>query len=338
MQPGNGVAYHRQWLPLMEMGDVYVLFADFMNDEVMQRGFDIVLINRHIPGMELEQILEYRKKYDFKLVVDIDDYWHLDPWHILSHNYPTAKIIAHIIHADLVTCTHRRLWQEIKQYNKSVEVIANALPYGRGQFHSEKLATSENVPSDRLRVVYAGSVTHEKDIETIRNPFRKIADDRYLRDRLHFILCGYSGDDAPHTVKHTWHNMIHSYLAGLKLNGFVRGGLPPEEYMAFYNEADICLAPLVDSKFNNMKSNLKILEAATKKAPILVSDIHPYTNCPTAYKIKYQHHWHKAFRELAGDEDLRIRMGQENYEWAVENYHLDKWNKIRKAIYEMITR
>jgi glycosyltransferase involved in cell wall biosynthesis len=337
MQPGNGVAYHRQWLPLMEMRDVAVLFADFINDEVMQRGFDIVLINRHIPGMELETLLDFRKRYDFKLVVDIDDYWHLDPWHILSHNYPTQKIVSHIVAADLVTCTHRRLWQEIKQYNKNVEVIANALPYGRDQFHSEKVV-SDNVQDDRLRVVYAGSVTHEHDLRILRNPFRKIATDRHLRERLHFILCGYSGDEAPASVVKTWHNMIHSYLAGFKLNGYVRGGLPPEQYMAFYNEADICVAPLVDTKFNNMKSNLKILEAAAKKAPIIVSDIHPYSSCPTAWKVQYQHHWHKAFRELAGDDDLRTRMGQETYEWAVEHYHLDKWNKIRKAIYEMITR
>lgn len=337
MQKGNGVGYHRQWLPLMEMADVYVLFADFVNDEVLQRGFDIVLINRHVPGLELDTLLEYRRKYDFRLIVDIDDYWYLDPWHILYHTYPSKKIVQHIEAADMVTCTHGRLWKELIQHNKNVEILPNALPYGRGQFHDEKVA-SENVAPDRLRVVYAGSVTHEKDIEIIRNPFKKLSSDTYIKDKLHFIICGYSGQEAPAVVVRAWDRMISSYLSGFKLNGYVRGGLDPEQYMAFYCEADICIAPLVESKFNAMKSNLKVLEAAAKKAPIIVSDVHPYKSCPHAIKVSSKPNWYYAIKKLVLDEEYRRDMGEANHAWAIENFHLDKINEKRNHIYQNLTR
>ena len=221
-QPGNGVAYHRQWLPLQEMPDVYVLFADFLNDEVLQRGFDIVLVNRHIPGMELDTLLDYRKKYDFKLIVDIDDYWHLDPWHILYRTYPTQKILDHIRSADLVTCTHQRLWKEIREYNRSVVVIPNALPYGKDQFHDERINDSEGVAPGSLRISYVASVTHERDMALLRGPWKRMSHEAFIREKTHFILCGFVNEGPPQVVE-AWHRMVSVYLAGLRLHGYARG-------------------------------------------------------------------------------------------------------------------
>ena len=45
----------------------------------------------------LTALLEYKEKYGFKLIVDIDDYWYLDSSHILFSVYPTQEIINHII-------------------------------------------------------------------------------------------------------------------------------------------------------------------------------------------------------------------------------------------------
>lgn len=334
-QPGNGVAYHRQWLPLMEMPDVAVLFADFLNDEVLARGWDIVLINRHIPGMELETLLDYRKRYDFKLVVDIDDYWHLDPWHILYHSYPTQKIVAHIKAADLVTCTHKRLAKAIQEYNKAVVVIPNALPYGRGQFHEERIKHSEGVEKGRLRISYVASVTHERDLEQLRGPWRRMATEQYIRERTHFILCGFT-NEGPRQVVDAWQRMVSVYLGGLRLNGYARGPLEPEKYMAFYCEADVAMAPLVDSRFNAMKSNLKVLEAATKRIPILVSAVHPYLECPYAIQCKSGIEWVRNIRELVKSKRMREEYGLENSAWCRTNYDLDEWNKVRRQVYDKL--
>lgn len=333
-QPGNGVAYHRQWLPLMEMPDVSVLFADFMNDEVLQRGWDIVLINRHIPGMELETLLDYRKRYDFKLVVDIDDYWHLDPWHILYHSYPTKKIIEHIKAADLVTCTHERLRKAIREYNKAVEILPNALPYDRGQFHAERIK-SEDVTKGRLRISYIGSVTHERDMELLRGPWKRLASEQYIRERTHYILCGFS-DGGPRPVVEAWRRMLSVYLSGFKLEGYARAPIEPEQYMAFYCEADAVVAPLVDSRFNGMKSNLKVLEAAAKRIPVLVSAVHPYLDSPYAIQCKSGVDWVRNIRDLVRYKEMREDFGMENAAWAREHFHLDDWNKARRQMYDKL--
>jgi glycosyltransferase involved in cell wall biosynthesis len=334
-QPGNGVAYHRQWLPLMEMPDVPVLFADFLNDEVLARGWDIVLINRHIPGMELETLLEYRARYGFKLVVDIDDYWNLDPWHILYRTYPTEKIVAHIKAADLVTCTHERLWAEVMKLNRKAEIIPNALPYGRGQFHDGRLPASEDIGPGRLRISYVSSVTHERDLELLRGAWRRISDEQYIRDRTHFVICGFTQEGPPEVVA-AWQRMLSVYLAGLRLNGYARAAIEPEQYMAFYAEADVAVAPLVASKFNAMKSNLKVLEAATKGIPIVTSDVHPYLDIPHAIRCANGADWVKAIRKLVREPGYRDDMGAANAEYCRTHFHLDNWNKVRRQIYDKL--
>jgi hypothetical protein len=104
--------------------------------------------------------------------------------------------------------------------------------------------------------------------------------------------------------------------------------------MAFYTDADICIAPLVPSRFNSMKSNLKVLEAAAKRLPIIVSDVHPYSDCPYAIKVLSQRDWYKRIRSLVKDESFRNYFGIANYEWCIEHHHLDKVNVKRKQIYE----
>jgi len=334
--PGNGVGYHRLILPLMEMKETYTLFTDFINDEVLQRGFDVVAINRFVPGCSLGQLLEYRKKYDFKLIVDIDDYWMLDPWHILYKTYPSEEIINHVISADMVTVTHDRLRNEVLKLNKRCEILPNALPYNTGQFtdiwHSVDTSPSKDIDKSALRLLWCGGVTHEKDIDILANPFKRIASDTHLKDKLHFIMAGY--DDANLQTRNVWHRMISSFLCGFKLNGHLRSPLPPDSYMAFYTDADICIAPLLASKFNSMKSNLKVLEAAAKRLPIIVSDVHPYSDCPYAIKVLSQRDWYKRIRSLVKDVSFRNYFGIANYEWCMKHHHLDKVNVKRKQIYE----
>jgi glycosyltransferase involved in cell wall biosynthesis len=332
--PNNGVHYHRIHLPLSLMPDVYVLFTDFINDEVLQRGFDVVLCNRFVHGCSAEQMAQYKTKYDFKLIVDIDDYWVLDPWHILYGNYPTQEIIKYIKIADTVTVTHDRLRNEVHQHNKSCEILPNALPYGTGQFAANKVSIEESgvdIPKDSLRVLYAGGVTHEQDIAIISNPFKRIASDSFLKSKLSFVLAGY--DSSNKDVAAIWHRMISNYLCGFKLNGYVREPLPPDRYMAFYSEAEICIAPLISSRFNSMKSNLKTLEAAAFKLPILVSAVDPYLDSG-GIKIWNQTDWFNWFKLLAKSKEAREDYGEINFAYSIKHHNFESINTQRKHIYE----
>ncbi len=126
--------------------------------------------------------------------------------------------------------------------------------------------------------------------------------------------------------------MIADFTANFKL-GYVRKGLDVTEYMNFYANADVTFAPLVPSKFNNMKSNLKVLEAGAKKLPILVSNTMPYSDCTYAIKIERQTDWYKEIKKLTNDPIYRQEVGQANYEWCKANFDLIKINQLREQIY-----
>jgi glycosyltransferase involved in cell wall biosynthesis len=339
-QPMSGVGYHRVMLPLSKMPGVYVLFTDFINDEVLERGFDIVMFNRYIPGVELQTLLDLRAKYGFKIVVDIDDYWKVDPWHILAAGFPSAVVVDHIAAADMVTVTHERLRRAVLLHNPNCEILPNALPYGEDQFTMQKVAGihKDGIFEDtkRLRVLYAGGITHERDVALLQNPMKRIASDSWLRDRLFMIMAGY--DDANPRVTPIWHRMISDYLCGFRMEGYVRNPLPPDQYMAFYAEADIAVAPLVHSVFNSCKSNIKVLEAGVKNIPIIVSNVPPYDDCPHALKIDRQQDWYHTFRNLAKDPQYRFDMGEANGAWCRENHDLKKWNITRKELYQTLIK
>jgi glycosyltransferase involved in cell wall biosynthesis len=305
----------------------YAMMTDVLTEEELEKGYDILFINRYIAGMEVDEVVRLREKYGFKLVVDVDDYWNLDAWHILYGKYPTQKVIDHIKVADIVTCSNNDLAVQIDELNPNWIVIPNALPYGEDQF------TDVKTESEKVRFVYAGSITHEKDIAILKNPMKRVAGDAMVKSKSSFILCGYSEDK---NVANVWGRMINDYLCGFNVDGYIRAALPVDQYMNFYNEADACLVPLVDSKFNSMKSNLKVLEAATKNAPVICSNVKPYAYCKDIIRVNNQSDWFTNIKKVVKDAIYRQEMGIANGEWCRENFNLIKVNKLRSQIFNAL--
>ena len=327
-QQNSGVGYHRLMMPIYYMKKDFAFFTDTINDEILSEQYDLVVVNRYIPSCHIDQLKAYREKYGFKLILDIDDYWHLDPWHILYGQYEADPIIEHIKAADMVTCTNMGLRYHISKFNEKVHVVPNALPFGKDQF------TDVQTPGDKVRVVYTGSITHEKDVALLGNPFKRVLSDKLLVNQMHFTLCGYDpGNDYSKIV---WHKMINNFTVALKMPCAVKKALPITEYMNFYNEADVSIVPLVESKFNSMKSNLKVLEAATKKIPVIVSNVDPYKGCPYTVKVTQQTDWYKAIKKVTTDAIYRKEIGEANFEWCNQYFHLDKINELRHQLYDSL--
>ena len=326
-QRNSGVSFHRLFNPLIYLPKDYAMMTDVLTEEELMKGYDIVFINRYIAGMEVDELVRLREKYGFKLVVDIDDYWNLDAWHILYGKYPTQKVMDHIKIADLVMCSNNDIAVQVDELNPSWIVIPNALPYGEDQF------TDVKTESDKVRFVYAGSITHEKDIAILKNPMKRVASDVITKNNSRFILCGYSEDKK---LEQVWGRMINDYLCAFKVDGYIRSALPVDQYMNFYNEADACLIPLVDSKFNSMKSNLKVLEAATKNAVVIASNVKPYSQCPYIIPIGHQGGWFENIKKVVKDAIYRQEMGLANGEWCRGNFDLVKVNKLRSQVFESI--
>jgi uncharacterized UPF0160 family protein len=103
----SGVGYHRIMMPLVNMRKDYCMITDTINEAVFDNNYDIVIFNRFLAHTEIIMLEAMRKKHNFKLVVDNDDYWILPPSHILYTRYRdsdvTKRITDFIRMADLCT-------------------------------------------------------------------------------------------------------------------------------------------------------------------------------------------------------------------------------------------
>ena len=319
----SGVGYHRIMMPLVNMKKDYCLITDTLSEEIFEGKFDIVVMNRMLANIKPEQMIEWRKKYGFKLIVDNDDHWHLDASHILFQQYIINSVPQQIINwiqvADLCTCTHDRLADEIYKHNTNVEILPNAIPYGEEQFILDKKESA------LVRLFWSGSGTHGRDLEILRNPMKRI------NFPVRTIIAGYNEGE-----KHIWDNMICAFTNGLKLKPTIYNYNPVTEYMAAYCDSDISLIPLVDSKFNSMKSNLKVLETASKKNPAIVSNVNPYKGFYPACHVNSQKDWYYWIKLLTHDQAARKQYGNDLYEYCNKNFNLHEVNKQRFAIYNKL--
>ena len=309
-------------MPLVNMRKDYCMITDTINELVFDNNYDIVLFNRFLTSTDAKLLVKMKLKYNFKLIVDNDDYWLLPPSHVLYKSYKESNISEVITEymrvADLCTCTHERLAEEIYKYNTNVEILPNALPYGKEQFQDDK------IDSDMVRLFWSGSGTHAPDMDILRNPIKKI------NFPVKTVIAGYNLGE-----KHIWDRMIGVFTNGLKLNPTIYDYAGVTKYMGAYADSDISVIPLVDNKFNAMKSNLKVLETASKRNPAIVSNVHPYKDMPVCY-VNNQKDWYYWIKLLTFDDAARIEYGQKLFEYCDRVYNFDAINNKRFAIYNKL--
>ena len=311
----SGVGYHRIMMPLVNMRKDYCMITDTINELVFDNNYDIVIFNRFLTSTDAKLLVKMKLKYDFKLIVYNDDYCILPPSHVLYERYKESNISEVITEymrvADLCTCTHERLAEEIYKYNTNVEILPNALPYGKEQFQDDK------IDSDMVRLFWSGSGTHAPDMDILRNPIKKI------NFPVKTVIAGYNLGE-----KHIWDRMIGVFTNGLKLNPTIYDYAGVTKYMGAYADSDISVIPLVDNKFNAMKSNLKVLETASKRNPAIVSNVHPYKDMPVCY-VNNQKDWYYWIKLLTFDDAARIEYGQKLFEYCDRVYNFDAINNKR---------
>jgi glycosyltransferase involved in cell wall biosynthesis len=284
-------------------------FSDF----TYLKQFSAVFIHR-VPQHNYKDainIITNLKKLGIKVIIDIDDYWHLDPSHGLYEQVKREGIPQISINclklADLVVVPTSILANEVKQFNQNVVVLANALDPTEEQFKSKP---SE---SDKLRIGWLGGSSHIKDLELIKG----ISSIGEYNNKSQIVLCGF---DTRGTVREidpqtgqvqerqmnptetVWfmyelfmtdnYRMLESYPDYVKFlvqfkedKSFDDSNMPYRrvwtksinQYAKNYNLFDVSLAPLVDNKFNLYKSQLKVIEAGFHKKAIIAQNYGPYT-------------------------------------------------------------
>lgn len=325
----SGPGFHRIMMPLLMMRDVDVFVTNDLPFKYLEQGVDIFMYNRTMPPEAMPEIFALQKKHGFKICVDVDDYWHLDEHHILYKHYEdigfASQQIAHLDTADIVLTTHSRLAAEIYQYNANVHVVPNAIPK-QGQFDIERQ------PHHLTRLFWQGSATHEQDIAILQQAIGGGL--RFIASKIKMVMAGYELETDNEDI---WYRMGGLYTAGFKHQYKIIPGVAITEYYANYAHADICLVPLVKSRFNSFKSNLKVLEAANLGLPVIASQVDPYLDMPVLY-CKSGNDWVKHITRLVESKKRRKEAGQELAEFCAKHFDFHKINNMRKQIFEYATK
>lgn len=288
----SGPGFHRITIPLslMDGADCYLFNAASPEDFERLRP-DAIYYNRDIG----DEVLELQRKYHFKIVVDMDDYWYLDPHHVLFRYMKDNQIHVHYEKhmriADVVTTTNERLAEEIYKINKNVVIVPNAIPKEKlrvqefiREHHdaSQLVFPSTRVPSvnGKKRIFWQGSITHEKDVNILRKTMKKLDAEKFMS-----IVVGYDADPI-------WERVCDCLTDYQRLEHVIFKGTTPYEYYGHYRYSDIAIVPLLSTKFNKYKSCLKVLEAAHVGLPVIASNVHPYKDMPGVLYPKNNEDWY----------------------------------------------
>lgn len=309
----DGCTYHRIYLPNIKAD---VRFVTKLTEDDLA-WCDILNYSRHIYESPLF-LDELRKKYGFKIVVDTDDWWETDkdhPKHAWWNNSNIGlQIRQHLLNADAVTCTGEYLASLVP--NKTY-IIPNMLPYGDGQFAVRK---SRN--SDRVRLLYASTIMNYKNTELIAGAMQRLS---HLN--IEVVILGYSENPL-------FEYLIKYLTADKKIPFTLVPWADSKEYMLNYT-GDIGIIPSKDSKFNRCKSNIKVLEFASQKIPVIASKCAPYLDLPIHYASN-ENQWVDRITSLVESAELRKKSGEDLYKFCLNNYDLNKSLDKRYSVYEQI--
>lgn len=190
----TGLNYHRQLIPHTFLCNEDESFKTTMTYDSIEgivdeklKEFQAVFFLRGIHNSKITMLR--LKKLGIKIVFDIDDFWELPPIHKMPAKQKyiieeTARVI--IGYADLVTTTTPYLADKIRELNKNVEIIPNAIDPYQKQFQPK---TIEN---KRLRFGWIGGMFHYDDFKEINFNFQKLQKDDTLKNQWQFCLGGFN--------------------------------------------------------------------------------------------------------------------------------------------------
>jgi glycosyltransferase involved in cell wall biosynthesis len=337
---------------------------DVPNDNNQFRNYDIVIFHSFIHKINHEVNLNritWLKQQGIKTIMDVDDYWTVDPRHPLfkqiQKNDFVRKKIELLKAADYITTTTPFYRNSLikKLGVKNVMIFPNAINHYDQQFQPKP------IPSKYTRFGWLGGSSHLHDIKLLENGINMIHQNH--NGEVQFVLCGFdlrgtineinkeTGQVKKRPIKPketVWYEYEKIFTKNYTtlspnfkqhLNLFIEGDIDPniwdepyirrwtkpiQNYGINYNYFDVSLAPLVDTDFNRNKSNLKAIESGFHKKALIASDVYPY-------KIDLEH----------GKNALLVNPNKNHKEWfkhmktLLKNPNMIK--DLGEALYETVS-
>jgi glycosyltransferase involved in cell wall biosynthesis len=357
-----------------------------INDINYWKQYQIVHIHRVIANNyeSTPNIIRMLKSLGIVTIVDIDDYWMPGKEHpihdIIRQNKINEKIVENLRHPDFVTTTTSIFADEIKRINRNVVVFPNAIDPNEPQF------TEPTEKSDKIRVGWLGGSSHLHDLTLLDGMVSKLSQ---LQDKLQYVLCGFdirgtiteinkqTGEQKQRPIKPhetVWVKYEQIFTNNYQiispeykefLEKFIEEPFENEinenyrrvwtkhitQYARNYSKFDISIAPIKNHLFNQVKSQLKVIEAGFYKKALIASEVGPYTidlkhaikngqfvdgNALLVSDSRNHSDWVKNIKKLVDNPAMIEDMGNRLYETVKDKYDLRKVTEQRAQWYKEI--
>lgn len=308
----NGVSYHRVKKPMMKLIDLYpsefeVYYADSKRYDIShlpsltEYKFDIIYFNTILGIKEDNPLIHYLEAclyHGAKIVLDIDDYFEFGRSVIVPKRVGEkhAEIVPEAIkEADVVITTTEPFAKIIEPLNSNVYVLPNFADSSDIQYNVNKTPSINSKGDKIIRIGVTGSVMHKYDIQLLQNVSYLLKRDGLL-SRVQFVLCGFA-DSKYHVayekvITSDYRIVSRKYRHALEDTKTIDmscgdepyrriGWRDVNSYMSIYNELDVLLAPLENTKFNTAKSEIKYIEAGWMETLFIGSDVPTYHHAVT---------------------------------------------------------
>lgn len=332
------------------------------------------------PYERMDEFFKELKAAGVILVMDLDDYWappETHPMHGLALKEKLAEKITKTLRlSDYVTTTTDVFAKHIRVYNKNVIVMPNGIDPSSKMWASEDTKIDDRV---RVSWIGGSSHYHDllllkpsmkllHNDESIRGKYQIIMCGYDVRGHVTMINPDGSQQTRKITPAETiWNkfeeiftdnynpNIIspeyNKWLKRYKNEAYFgenilkepylrRWTLPLTQYGKHYNYCDVCLAPLTDNTFNEVKSELKIIEAGMNKKVLIAQDYGVYKalikNNETGLLISKpmnERGWYANIKKVIEDKELREKLANNLYEFVKERYNLSHLTEQRIKIY-----
>lgn len=283
---------HTPGMALLRRGHDVVLASTL--DEHRFNASDVLVFQRPSRAWSLEAIKAANEADKLTVVELDDDLWNIHPanpaYRVWNGTHVQRVLEECLRETRLVTVTTPALADLVRPMNRNIRVLPNMLP--AEHWPEERCRPARE---GRLTIGWAGSNTHLVDI-------------MQLKGVIEMILKTYPGVEVVFVGLEEIPFAPHERLRTLS-------PVRIEEYPKLLDRFDIGLAPLVDGRFNQAKSDLKYLEYAMLGISVVASKVLPYEQAvrqgESGFLARNPKDWLKQITRLIEDAGLRDRIGEQ---------------------------
>jgi len=303
------------------------------NEEVFKyiEQANLVVIQRDFPSdfNFYNKVFKFSRELKKPLVYDFDD-----NLFILPENHPDRKsfiysralmpLLQATFEADFLTVTNESLKRKLENVNPKIFVLPNFLDDQIWQL----LPPKEPLAEKPLTIAYMGGVSHEPDLEFVAPMLCEIKE-KYP-EKIRYYFYGIKPPDCVLAFKDTIWEHLKTYQYKEFAKDFQK------------TDADIFIAPLINSEFNQCKSAIKFLEYGSLGIPGVYSRIFPYEQVivdgENGLLAESLQEWFEKIQLLIKNPDLRYRIAVNAQRTIKDNYLMSKNSDIWTNTYNQIIR